>query len=201
MKDRLDGPVVVIGAGTIGAGWAAFFALSGLEVRVVDPNPAAAATVSATLERARPVMAALERLSNRPTTPAVFDTLGRTLDGATHVQEALPEDLALKHRVYAQIEALAAPDLVIASSSSGLLPSALQQGLKHPRRMLVVHPNNPPYLMPLIEIVAGPRTDPAVVAATRAFYEALGKQTIVLPASAIEAFGDAFKLFRGVKAG
>lgn len=175
-----DGPVAVVGAGTIGAGWAAFFALCGCEVRVADPSDAAPARVAATLERARPVMAALGRLSPRPTTPIVTRDVAEAVAGAMHVQEALPEDLALKRRVYAQIEAAAPADAILASSSSGLLPSTLQEGLQRPQRMLVVHPNNPPYLMPLVEIVAGGRTDPAVVAATKAFYEALGKRTIVL---------------------
>jgi len=182
MNDRPEqpGPVAVVGAGTIGAGWAAYFALSGLQVRVADPSGEAPALVAATLERARPVMAALGRLSETPTVPRVFTDVAGAVQGAAHIQEALPEDMALKRRVYAQIEAAAPREAVLASSSSGLLPSALQEGMQHPERMLVVHPNNPPYLMPLVEIVAGRMTDPSILALTKSFYESLGKRTIVL---------------------
>lgn len=174
------GPVAIVGAGTIGAGWAAFFALSGLEVRVADPSPKASGLIAETLERARPVMAALGRLSDKATEPRVFTDVASAVEGAAHIQEALPEDMALKRRVYAQIEAAAPRDAILASSSSGLLPSALQEGMQHPARMLVVHPNNPPYLMPLVEIVPGTMTDASVVAQTKSFYESLGKRTIVL---------------------
>lgn len=174
------GPVAIVGAGTIGAGWAAFFALSGLEVRVADPSVNAPALVESTLQRARPVMEALGRLSSKPTVPRVFTEVAGAVEGAAHIQEALPEDMALKRRVYAQIEAAAPREAILASSSSGLLPSALQEGMRHPGRMLVVHPNNPPYLMPLVEIVAGRMTDAPVVALAKSFYESLGKRTIVL---------------------
>jgi carnitine 3-dehydrogenase len=174
------GPVAIVGAGTIGAGWAAFFALCGLQVRVADPSPNAPALVAATLERARPVMAALGRLSETPTVPRVFTDVVSAVEGAAHIQEALPEDMALKRRVYAQIEAAAPREAILASSSSGLLPTALQESMQHPERMLVVHPNNPPYLMPLVEIVAGGMTDPLIVELTKSFYESLGKRTIVL---------------------
>ena len=174
------GPVAIVGAGTIGAGWAAFFALSGLEVRVADPSGQAPCVVAATLERARPVMEGLGRLSAEPTVPRVLTDVAAAVEGAAHIQEALPEDMALKRRVYAQIEAAAPREAILASSSSGLLPSALQEGMRHPGRMLVVHPNNPPYLMPLVEIVAGAMTDASTVTLTKSFYESLGKRTIVL---------------------
>lgn len=175
-----QGPVAVIGAGTIGAGWAAFFALSGLEVRVLDSSDSAPAQVLAMLARARPTMQAIGLLSANATLPTVTKSLQEAVAGAVHIQEALPEDLALKHQVYAAIEASADATAIIASSSSGLQPSELQAGLRHPERLVVAHPCNPPYLMPLVEIVGGQLTAPWALDATEAFYQALGKQTVRL---------------------
>jgi len=175
-----QGPVAVIGAGTIGAGWAAFFSLSGREVRVLDTSDSAPAQVAAMLERARPTMQALGRLSANATLPTVTKSIQEAVAGAVHIQETLPEDLALKHRVYAAVEASADATAIIASSSSGLQPSALQAGLRHPERLVVAHPCNPPYLMPLVEIVGGQQTAPWALDATEAFYQALGKQTVRL---------------------
>jgi carnitine 3-dehydrogenase len=180
-KDKFrPGPVAVIGAGTIGAGWAAFFALRGLVVRVVDPAPTAAASVARMLRRAHPVMQALGLVSPAATQPVVSAKLGAAMRDVVHVQEVLPEDLALKQRLYAEVEAAAPADAIIASSSSGLLPSRLQEGMRHPERLLVAHPCNPPYLMPLVELVAGQHTSTDVMAEAEAFYRALGKQTVRL---------------------
>lgn len=174
------GPVAVLGAGTIGAGWAAFFALSGLEVRVFDTSPQASAAVARMVERARPVMGALGLLSPSVTEPHVTQDVAEAVAGVTHIQEALPEHLQLKREVYAKVEAHAPHDALFTSSSSGIRPSLLQESLQHPERFLVVHPCNPPYLMPLVEIVGGEHTAPEAIAAARAFYEQLGKKTIVL---------------------
>lgn len=172
--------VAILGAGVIGANWAAFFALRGLQVRVADPAPHAAAAVATALERARPVMDALGQIAPQPTTPTVVADVAQAVQGADHIQDALPEDLDLKRRVYAQVEAAASPRALIASSSSGLLPSQLQEGLRHPERLLVAHPCNPPYLMPLVELVGGAQTAPWAMDEAEAFYRALGKQTVRL---------------------
>ena len=179
-SDAVRPKVAVLGAGTIGAGWAAFFALAGLEVRVADTSEQAQAQVLATLERARPVMRELGLLSPHPTVPSVTRDVEQAVAGAAHIQEALPENLDLKHRVYQVVEAAADADAIIASSSSGLQPSALQAGMRHPERLVVAHPNNPPYLMPLVEIVGGKLTSDRVLDETEAFYRALGKKTVRL---------------------
>lgn len=173
-------PVAVIGGGTIGAGWSALFALSGLAVRVVDPSPSAPEAVQAMLERARPVLAALGRLSPAATVPQVTADLHEGIAGVCHIQEVLPENLALKRQVYRQIEQTAPDTALIASSSSGLLPTQLQQAMRVPGRLLVAHPCNPPYLMPLVELVAGLQTTPQTIADATAFYQGLGKKTVVL---------------------
>ncbi|NYT38667.1 hydrogenase [Allopusillimonas soli] len=172
--------VAVIGAGIIGAGWAAFFALRGLAVRVVDSNPGARDMLDAALARAEQVMKALGQVGERTTVPVLTDDLAWAVSGAAHVQEALPEKLDLKHEVYAGIEAASSPRCVIASSSSGIPPSVLQQGLRHPERLLIAHPCNPPYLMPLVEICGGQHTAPWALDEAEAFYQGLGKQTVRL---------------------
>ena len=174
------GTVAVIGAGTIGAAWAAFFALAGHPVRVADPDEGAAARLAAMLERARPVMAALGTLSGAPTQPQWCRDIAQAVPGAHFIQEALPENLALKQQAYRHIEAHARPEALLMSSSSGLLPSTLQQGLSHPERFLIAHPCNPAYLMPLVELVGGAQTAPEALDRAERFYQALGKQTIRL---------------------
>lgn len=172
------GIVAILGGGIIGAGWAAFFALRGYAVRVADPSDTAPAVVAATLEKARPAMQALGLLSDAPTIPHVVADVRTAVLGATHIQEALPEQIDIKHAVYALVESIVSPDTIIASSSSGFTPSALQEHMHHPERLLVVHPCNPPYLMPLVELVGGKLTSPDVLDATEKFYQANGKQTV-----------------------
>lgn len=173
-------PVAVIGAGTIGAGWAAFFALRGLPVTVADVSEHAHAVIMATMERARPAMAALGVLSDTPTIPVVTNSIEAAVKNAVHIQEALPEQLALKHRVYEAIESSASDTAIIASSSSGLQPSQLQEKMRHPQRLLVAHPANPPYLMPLVEIVGGALTATWALDEAEQFYRGLGKETVRL---------------------
>lgn len=180
LRPEPAGPVAVLGAGTIGAGWAAFFSLRGLDVRVFDTGPRAQEQLDAAMAQARPAMQAQGLLASRPTLPRLFDDPSPAVAGAAHVQEALPERLELKRRVYALAEASMAPRCIVASSSSGILPSALQEGLRHPERLLVAHPCNPPYLMPLVEISGGHRTAPWALRGAEAFYRGLGKQTVVL---------------------
>lgn len=173
-------PIAVLGAGTIGAAWAAFFALAGREVRVADPAPDAQDRLDAMLACARPAMQALGTLSATPARPRLCASIAEAVAGAGAIQEALPEQLALKRAAYREVEAAAPAGALLMSSSSGLLPSALQQQLRHPERLLIAHPCNPAYLMPLVELVGGPATAPAALDAAEAFYRALGKQTVRL---------------------
>ncbi len=178
LKSR--GPVAVLGAGVIGAGWAAFFACRGLDVRVADPSTGAQAAIDTAMQRARPAMDALGLLSADATVPQLTQDVKQAVADARHIQEALPEQIELKRRVYAEVEASAASDAVIASSSSGVLPSVLQEGLRHPERLVIAHPCNPPYLMPVVEIVGGSQTAPWAIDEAENFYQALGKQTVRL---------------------
>jgi carnitine 3-dehydrogenase len=171
--------VAVLGAGTIGASWTAQFLARGLAVAVYDPAPEAALRVREFVERAWPT---LERLGlpagADPTRLSFHDDPAAAVEGATLVQENGPEDLETKRRLFASMEAGIAPDTVVASSTSGLMPSELQADRAHPERYVVGHPFNPPHLIPLVEVVGGRATDPAVVDWTVAFYAALGKRPI-----------------------
>ena len=110
----------------------------------------------------------------------VVETLDAALGGADHVQESTPENLAGKQRVFAELDARADPGTVLASSTSALLPSRFTETLAGRARCLVVHPINTPYLVPAVEIVPAPWTDPAVVERTRALMVAAGQSPIVM---------------------
>src|SRR5208283_3307639 len=95
-------------------------------------------------------------------------SLKDAVEGASHIQENTPEDVETKRRVFAELDRLADPEAVLASSTSAILPSLFSQGLKGRGRCLVVHPMNPPYLIPAVEIVPAPWTEPEVVERTAA---------------------------------
>jgi carnitine 3-dehydrogenase len=171
--------VAVLGAGTIGASWTALFLARGLAAAIYDPAPDTEGRVRAFIERAWP---ALERLGLSadadPTRFTIHKEPATAVEGAAFVQESGPEDLAAKQALFVRLEPALDPATVVASSTSGLMPSELQAGRKGPERYVVGHPFNPPHLIPLVEVVGGRQTDPAVVDWTAAFYAALGKRPI-----------------------
>jgi carnitine 3-dehydrogenase len=170
----VEQPVAVIGCGLIGAGWVALFRAAGLEVRAFDPEPERLATLEA---RIAPLREALARLGPVEEGRFVIATsLEDAVAPARLIQENAPEKLDLKQALFAAIEAAAAPDAVIASSTTALLWSAMAEGLRHPERLVVAHPFNPVHLIPLVELF-GP--DDAVARAT-AVYQAIGKRPVRL---------------------
>jgi 3-hydroxyacyl-CoA dehydrogenase len=175
--------VAVVGAGTVGASWAAFFALKGLDVRVYDACEFTRQTVEATIRGhlARLVELGLAE-SARATAArvAVVDCLDRAVCEADFVQESALERYEVKRELFARLDAIAAPDCPIASSSSGLLISEIQTVMRRPERALIAHPFNPPHLIPLVELVAGKTTAAAVVDRVRSFFRDLGKEPVVL---------------------
>lgn len=175
-----NGRIAVIGSGLIGAGWAALFALRGYRVVVVDAEAGAKDRVADALARARPVMDALGQLVGQAHEPEFVVRMDEALADVMLVQEALPEQLPLKQQAYAALEKVVAAQVPIASSSSGLLPSALQDRMRYPERLLVAHPCNPPYLMPVVELVGGRLTHSQVMEGAASFYRGLGKQVVRL---------------------
>jgi len=180
--------VAVIGGGLIGAGWVARFAENGIDVAVYDPAPDAevkAAVVFANAEHAYAKLTTAPRMNKGNIRfVASIDDAVRDADLIT---EAVPEDPAIKAAVYAEIEESADPAALIASSTSGILPSTLQTGLKHPERLLVAHPFNPVYLLPLVELVAGKDTASHIIPRVTEFYKAIGMRPLHIKKE-IEAF-------------
>lgn len=170
--------VAVIGGGLIGAGWAAAFAGAGYDTVVVDPDPGAASRVGATWERAHAVLAQLGNLADNAAPPVVAAALPG--GGFDLVQEALPENLELKRHVLARIEAVTGPETIIASSSSSFTADVIGEGLARPDKLLIGHPCNPPYLMPVVEIAGSAATSQQALAKARAIYEAMGKTVLEL---------------------
>ncbi|MCK0206627.1 carnitine 3-dehydrogenase [Starkeya koreensis] len=177
-----------IGGGVIGGGWIARFLLAGIDVAVFDPHPEAqriVAEVIANAERAYGLLTGAPLPQRGRLTFAA--SVAEAVKDAQWVQESVPERLDLKRRVLAEIDAAAAPDALIGSSTSGLKPTELQEGLSHPERLFVAHPYNPVYLLPLVEIVGGTATTPATVARAREVLDAIGMKGVVI-AREIEAF-------------
>lgn len=173
--------VAVIGAGTIGASWTALFLAHGLEVRVHDPAPGAEERVVSTLESVSPTLAALGLPTDGLDERLRFaDDLEVAVEGVDVVQENGPENMAFKRDLWARVEKAVGPDTLLLSSTSGMRASAMAKQMTDASRLLVGHPFNPPHLVPLVEVVPGEQTDPAVVEAAVAFYGALGKRPLVL---------------------
>ncbi|TDR89555.1 3-hydroxyacyl-CoA dehydrogenase NAD-binding domain-containing protein [Enterovirga rhinocerotis] len=173
--------VAVVGAGTIGASWAAWFLGRGLTVAVTDPLHGRDQFLHDYVAKAWP---ALVRIGAAREAEPAFDRLSfspeleEVLDGASVVQENALERLDLKQSLLARIDAALPPDRLIASSTSGFKASELQQTMAHPERLVIGHPFNPPHLIPLVEVVGGEKTDPSAVAWAMEFYRAVGKHPI-----------------------
>lgn len=164
----------IIGGGVIGGGWAARFLLNGWDVAVFDPDPEVARKVGAVLDNAR---ASLPALSDRPMPDegrlSFAASLKDAVQGADYIQESVSEDLTLKHRVYAQIQAIA-PNTPLGSSTSGFKPSELQQNAANAATIFVAHPFNPVYLLPLIEVVPSPENHPQIVETAKEILRDIG---------------------------
>jgi carnitine 3-dehydrogenase len=173
--------VGIVGAGVIGGGWALHYLRMGFDVDVYEPAPRAGAGLLALRDAAWPV---LERLGLRPGASPDRLTFHASLAGAVEaadfVQENGPEDGAVKRRILADIDRATPPGVIIASSTSGFAMTMLQAGCANPQRCVVGHPFNPPYVIPLVEVVGGERTDPAAVDWLMGFYRAVGKRPLRL---------------------
>src|SRR3954471_12875142 len=173
--------VALLGGGVIGGGWAARFAICGVDVRLYDPAPDAERALGEVLANAR---RAMRRLTLAPLPPEGSVTLVGSLEEAVRdadfVQESAPEREGLKRELLAAASRAAPPDVVFASSTSGLLPSRLQADMVGPERLTVGHPFNPVYLLPLVEVCGGERTAPETVERAAAVYRGLGMRPLVV---------------------
>ncbi len=177
--------VAIVGCGLIGQAWAIAFARGGCAAALFDPQAGAAARVREAVGRAIEDLAAADLLDGAPAAEVAarvraVGSLDEALDGAVYVQESAPEILEVKAEITAEIAAAAGPETVIASSTSGFVPSAFTEQAPGRHRCLVAHPINPPYLLPAVELVPAPWTDPAVVERARELLERIGQAPVVM---------------------
>ena len=175
-----SGPVAVIGAGTIGASWAAYFLARGLAVAASDPAPHGEAFARRFIAEAWPTLQRLGKVvaGASPDRLRFERDPRKAVAGAVFVQESGPEREDLKVALFAELDAVLPPETVIASSSSGLLISRVQARCRHPERCVLGHPFNPPHLIPLVEVVGGAKTSAEAIATALDFYRGIGKHPI-----------------------
>jgi carnitine 3-dehydrogenase len=182
MTERHIRRIAVIGTGVIGASWTALFLAKGLDVVATDIAPDAEASLRRFVDMAWPAMKRLGLAPNASQSRLTFNAdLVTAVKGADLVQENGPERIEFKRKLYGQLDEVLPPDVIIASSSSGLTMSEIQTACpSHPERCLIGHPFNPPHLIPLVEIVGGAKTSEDTIQRASEFYTALGKQTVRL---------------------
>src|SRR6202162_5764622 len=172
--------IAIIGTGVIGASWTALFLAKGLQVVATDVAPNAEAALRKFVETAWP---ALKRLGLSPgasqSNLKFTAVLAQAVGGADLVQEHGPERIDFKQKLYGQLDDLLPPDVIIASSSSGLTMSEIQSGCRsHPERCVIGHPFNPPHLVPLVESVGGAKTSEEPIQRVAEFYDSIGRRTV-----------------------
>lgn len=165
----------IIGGGVIGGGWAARLIENGIDVAVFDPAADAKEKFDTVLANAE---SAFAKLTTAPRSQKGsvrwHDTVAAAAGNAQLIIESVPERPDIKRAVYAEIETTAATDAVITSSTSGIMPTELQRDMQNPERLMVAHPFNPVYLLPLVELVGGEKTDPEYINWARTFYAEIG---------------------------
>jgi len=182
MTDRAR--IAIVGAGLIGRAWAIVFARAGHSVKLYDADAAALERSETILETSLADLKAAGLLDEAAVAVrariARADTLAGAVGDAGYVQENIGEHLAAKRTLFAELDRLTAPETILASSTSGLPASQWSSGLAGRARCLVVHPVNPPHLVPLVEVSPAPWTAPEVVARTLALHEAAGQVPILV---------------------
>lgn len=171
--------IAVIGTGVIGASWAAYFLARGFDVAATDPAEGAEARLRELVDSFWPALERMGLAEGASRDRLHFDSdLARTVADADFIQENGPERTDIKRDLYARIGAAARPDVLIATSSSGLLISDLQDAASHPERIVLGHPYNPPHLIPLVEVLGGKLTSDEAVQRAMTFYTDIGKKPI-----------------------
>lgn len=173
--------VGLLGGGVIGAGWAARFLLNGCDVRLYDPASDVRDRAAEVLQGAR---AAYKQLTLAPLPPEgelrIVDSVDDAVAGADLVQESAPERVELKRGLLAEADRAAPPGVLVCSSTSGLRPTELQAAMERPERFCVAHPFNPVYLLPLVELCGGERTEPDTVERAEAVFRSVGMHPLVV---------------------
>lgn len=169
----------LLGTGVIGGGWAARALHFGIDVIAADVKPEMEAWIRGAVANAEPALARLTFAPLPPKGKLSFTTdLSVMAKAADFIQENIPEQLPLKQRMLAEVSRYAGPDVIIASSTSGLTPTDLQRDMIAPERFCVAHPFNPVYLLPLVELVGGDKTAPATIEAAAEFFTYIGMHAL-----------------------
>lgn len=173
--------IAIVGTGVIGASWAAQYLARGFDVIATDPAPNAEANLRKYVDEAWPQLTAIGLSPGASRSRLSFTTnIREALSNADMVQENGPERPDFKIKLFADMDDATPPDSLIASSSSGITPSVMQSKCKHPERILIGHPFNPPHIIPLVEVVAGAKTSPDAIKQAMKFYTEIGKKPILL---------------------
>jgi carnitine 3-dehydrogenase len=175
----------ILGTGTVGWSWATFFASKGIAVKMFDADKS---IQEMGVRKAKEGLESLveygsldkSQLDSALGNISTADDVAQMAEGADYIQESVYESYEVKQEVFRQLDALVSPRTILASSTSGLLISRIQEAAAKPGRCIVVHPFNPPHLVPLVELVPGPQTDVQVTEDVRSFFERLGKIPVVL---------------------
>jgi len=171
----MEKTAAIIGGGVIGGGWVARFLLNGWDVRVFDPDPEAERKISEVLANASRSLPGLTDVALPPRgTLSFHNSIADAVTGASWIQESVPERLEIKHQTFAAIQQSSRADAIIGSSTSGFKPSELQAGAARPAQIMVAHPFNPVYLLPLVELVPGDGPGAAEMAAAKSMLTSLG---------------------------
>ena len=173
--------VAIVGTGVIGASWAAQYLARGLDVVATDPAPNAEANLRKYVDEAWNDLTNLGLSTGASRERLAFTTdMNEALSNADFVQENGPERPDFKIKLFADMDEATPVDSLIASSSSGITPSVMQTKCRHPERIVIGHPFNPPHIIPLVEVVGGMKTSPDAIRQAMAFYAAIGKKPVYL---------------------
>ncbi len=168
----------VVGCGVIGAAWASRLLLNGVDVAVSDPSPDAEQILTEVLANAVAAYDDLGFATNAMGTYRMADSIADAVADAQFIQESVPERPDMKAAVLAEIEAAAPTDTIIGSSTSGIKPSTMQASMTNPERLVVGHPYNPVYLLPVVEVVGGEHTTPEIIESAQAIYTSIGMKAV-----------------------
>ena len=173
--------IAIVGTGVIGASWAAQYLARGFDVVATDPAPNAEANLRKYVDEAWKELTNIGLSTGASRDRLTFTTdMKEALSKADFVQENGPERPDFKMKLFADMDDATPVDSIIASSSSGITPSVMQSKCKHPERVLVGHPFNPPHIIPFVEVVGGTKTSPEAIQQAMAFYASIGKKPIHL---------------------
>ena len=180
----------IIGGGVIGSGWATRFLLNGWDVRFFDPSADAERILHSVIERGREAIPALCDVVPEEGGLYIASSTVDAVEGALYIQESTPERIEVKQAVLKSIQESCDTNAIIASSTSGFMPSELQEGALRPEQIIVSHPYNPVYLLPLVEVVASTAVPPEVTQRASDYLESVSMKPVVLGAEVPAHVGD-----------